>query len=707
MTRKEKILRFISDDLYRPMGIKDMAALLSVPKDAFGELEKILDELETEGKIYKNHKDKYLPLEGSGLVRGVFYSKGKGYGFVISDDDEKYFVAPSKVGGAFNKDSVLLRVTKKINDPDKCSEAAIVKVLSHGIARIVGTYHQEKNFAFVVPDSNSFDSDVYIAKKHCSAGANGKKVVVKITKWPDDGNNPEGIIEEILGFENEKNVDIKSVMAEFGLTDHFPQKVELSALSFGDKVCEEEITGREDFREHLIFTIDGDDARDFDDAVEIEKTDDGYTLGVHIADVSYYVSENCALDIEARKRGTSVYLPGYVIPMLPKHLSNGLCSLNPHCDRLALSVIMKFDNDGKLTEHRISESVICSKYRMTYNDVAAIIDGESDMCNKYHELAKPINTMNELRRKLKANRMAKGSIDFDFPEVKLELDEKGKAVNVYKYHSTAAHSLIEEFMLITNVCVAEVMFWSEIPFIYRIHEKPSADKLKTFTKFSAQFGIVLKGSREKLHPKAFAEILRQIKGSTKELMISKVMLRSLMKAKYSEENKGHFGLSFEHYCHFTSPIRRYPDLVVHRIIKEYLNCSLTPNRERYLTGFVQKAAKSSSEAEINAMEAEREAYDIKKAEYMSHKIGEVFHVTVTSVTSFGLFAETDFGIEGLISVRELDDDYYEFDEKAMTLTGKQTGKTYAIGNELDIKVKRADTKTTEIDFELESGDINE
>ena len=515
------------------------------------------------------------------------------------------------------------------------------------------------------------------------------------------------MIEQILGFEYEKDVDIKCIMAQYGLTPEFPSKVELSALAFGDRVYDEEIEGREDYTDHLIFTIDGEDAKDFDDAVEIEKTQNGYRLGVHIADVTYYVSENCALDIEARKRGTSVYLPGVVVPMLPTHLSNGLCSLNPNCDRLALSVIMDFDANGKIVAHEIKESIINSKYRMTYDDVDAIIKGDKEKQEKYAELKDAIATMNELRLKLKSNRMSRGSIDFDFPEVRLTLDANGKAVNAYKVYSNDAQSLIEEFMLAANVCVAQQMYWAELPFIYRVHEKPSYEKINAFAKFAAQFGFAYKGNRDNPHPGAFADMLSKIKGSSKELMISKFMLRSLMKAKYSEENLGHFGLAFEHYCHFTSPIRRYPDLVIHRIIKEHIKYGLTPNRQKFLSGFVKKAAKSSSEAEINAMEAQREATDMKKAEYMAQKIGEKFHATISSITSFGIFAETDFGIEGLISVRDLDDDYYEYDEKTLTLIGKHTSKIYAIGDELTIKVKRADSKHKEIDFIIESGDNDE
>ncbi len=707
MTKKEKIMAFISHKDYKPMNVREIMCVLSVPKQEKEKLALILDELEAEGIVYKNTKNRYAAIADTGFIKGIFYSKPKGYGFVITDDDNKFFINPSATKGAYNKDSVLIKITRKFEkSDDRCSEASIIKVLSHSSNSIVGLFKKERNFGFVIPDNKTFGSDIYISKKNSENIMNGQKVVVKIIKWPEGDKNPEGAIEEIIGFPDEKGVDIKSVIHEYGLPEKFSEKAELSALSFGDKVYTEQLDGREDFRKHLIFTIDGDDSKDFDDAVEIERTKEGFRLGVHIADVSYYVAENSVLDIEARKRGTSVYFPNCVIPMLPKRLSNGICSLNPNEDRLTLSVIMEFDSDGTMTNHKICESVICSKYRMTYNKVSDILDGNENLISEYAEIYDSITIMHELSSILRERRMAKGSIDFDFPEVKVKLDENGKAIDVYKYHSTAAHKIIEEFMLAANVCVAQQMFWSEIPFVYRIHEKPSPEKTAEFVRFISRFGFHLKGSRDNPHSGAFAEVLKQIKGTDKELIISKLMLRSLMKAKYSDENMGHFGLSFPYYCHFTSPIRRYPDLVIHRIIKEHLKYGIADNRYRFLKSFAAKAAKTSSEAEIRAMEAERDADDMKKAEFMSQHIGKTFHTTITSVTSFGIFCQTDFGIEGLISMVDLDDDYYEFDEKTLTLVGKHTQKTYSIGDELDICVKRADPTEREIDFVIESGEDN-
>ncbi len=704
MTRKEKIFNFIQDKNYKPMSFKDMAVLLSVPKEDKERFLNILSELEAEGKIFRNSKNRYEALDISGLLKGVFSSNGKSYGFVITDDGEKFFVNPHDTSGAFNKDVVLIKKTSSRHYNQKCTEGKIIKIISHGMQNVVGTYEAKKNFAFVVPDSKSFANDIYISKKHCVPDADGKKVLVKITKWPDGSKKAKGVIEKVLGFENEKDVDIKCILSEFGLEEEFPKKVILSALSFGDRVYEEELEGREDFRDHLIFTIDGDDARDFDDAVEIEKTKSGYQLGVHIADVSYYVAENSALDIEARKRGTSVYLPSFVVPMLPKHLSNGLCSLNPHCDRLTLSVIINFDNYANITDYRIAESVINSKYRMTYKKVLDIINGDEKTRKEYQEIVKPILIMNELKNKLKSKRLKNGSIDFYFPEVKLVLDENGKPTDVYKEYPDDAHSLIEEFMLCANVCVAKEMFFENLPAIYRIHEKPSPDKMDDFSRLVSHFGYSINTRNDNPQPIAFADLLRQIEGSKNELLLSKLMLRSLMKAKYSETCIGHFGLGFEHYCHFTSPIRRYPDLVVHRILKEHIKYKLSENRKRFLTSFVQKSAKSSSNAELNAMEAEREAADIKKAEFMSDKIGNVYDAVVSSITSFGIFAETEFGIEGLISMVDLDDDYYEYDETTLRLVGKHSRKIYSIGDEIKIRVKRADVKYREIDFYIESGD---
>ncbi len=704
MSRKNKILEFIKDENYTPMTVKDIMVLLCVPKEHKKELESILDSLEKEGQIYKNHKNRYVSSESAGFIKGVFNSKSRGYGFVVTDDEEKFYVYPEDTKGAYNKDTVLIKISRRFHSSDRCDEAKIIKIISHSDKPIVGKFEDSGNFGFVVPDSKDFGCDIYISKKNTAGAKNGQKVLVKITKWPDDNSNPEGVIEEVLGFEGEKDVDIKSVLLSHSINDEFPKKAVLSALSFGDRVYEEELDSREDFRDNLIFTIDGDDSKDFDDAVEIKEFENGYRLSVHIADVSYYVSENSVLDIEAMNRGTSVYLPGYVCPMLPKQLSNGICSLNPGVDRLTLSVIMDFDSDGNLKSYRICESVIKSKYRMTYKNVSKILEKDEKLCKEYEEILPSIIIMAELSDKLKSKRMAKGSIDFNFPETKIVTDESGKPTDIYKYLPGKSHSIIEEFMLMANVCVAQEMFWNEVPSVYRIHENPSKEKLSDFSRFIGYMGYTLKGRKDNPHPKAFADILKKIKGTKNELLISKVMLRSLMKAKYCENCLGHFGLGFSHYCHFTSPIRRYPDLVVHRILKEHLKYGLDEKRERFLSKFVIKAAKVSSLAEVRAMEAQRDAEDMKKAEFMKGKIGKTYDVIITSVTSFAIFAETDFGVEGMISYRDLEDDYYEFDEKSLSAVGKHAGKRYSIGDVIRVKVKRADPAFGEIDYIPESDD---
>ena len=707
MTKKEKLLGFISDKNYRPMKANEIASILNIPKQDKKEFKELLEELENEGNIIRNSKNKYLPANGENFIRGIFIANSKGFGFVTNNDGEKFFVPPSDTINALNGDMVLARVTQKINHADKNSECKIIKVLSHTIENIVGTFVKNKSFGFVIPDDKAFTSDIYISKKHSSMVANGQKVVAKITKWPTACENPEGVIDEILGFPGDAGVDIKSLLRQYSFNEKFPPKAENCAMSFDDNPGIEEISGREDFRDEMIFTIDGDDSKDFDDAVQITKTKSGYVLGVHIADVSYYVTENSALDIEARKRGTSVYLPGCVVPMLPKKLSNGICSLNPGCDRLTLSVIIEYDHSGNLTGHRICESVICSKHRLTYDNVTKLLEGDTDLLKRYSDIKDDLHHMKDLAEKLKEKRVLKGSIDFDFPETKIILDKTGKAIDVFKYKSTISHKIIEEFMLAANTCVAEEMFWCELPFIYRVHENPSPDKITSFKTFVNLLGFRFSINPDNPKPGIFAQLYETIKDTKKELLISKLMLRSLMKAKYSEQNLGHFGLGFKYYCHFTSPIRRYPDLVIHRIIKEHINKKLNDKRLRYLFGFVKDAAKTSSQAELRAMEAEREAEDMKKAEYMAQRIGNVYDAVISSVTAFGLFAETDFGIEGLISMTDLDDDYYEYDEKLLTLKGCNTGKTYSIGDNISIIVKRADANLREIDFMIESSDSNE
>jgi len=701
MNRKQTILDFLSDDRVPPVNIEEMMLMLDIPFDDREELMLILNELIKENLIIKTSKKKYASLEKLGFIRGKISLARGGFGFLLRDDAD-IFIPSSSLGGALNGDEVVVSLTKKGTDTER-PEGRVVNIIKRGSDTIVGTFQNSRNFGFVVPDDEKMPFDIFISKKKTLNARDGQKVVVRITKWPEPTKNirkPEGEICEILGFSSEAGVDILSVMRAHGLTDKFDEKVIKQCENIDDSISEADIESRCDFRKETVITIDGEDSRDFDDAISISYLNGIYTLSVHIADVTHYVTEHSPLDKEAFKRGTSVYFPGSVVPMLPKKLSNGICSLNPHEDRLTLSVIMNINDNGDIVDHKICEGIICSSERMTYGDVTAILEGDDALKSRYAHIYDDLCLMREIALKLRSKRMEQGSIDFDFPETKIVTDENGRAIDVYKYENGISNKIIEEFMLCANKTVAEEFFWSDIPFVYRVHEKPSVDKIKAFNDFAKNMGYKLSTARDP-HPGEFAKILNKIKGSREELLISKVMLRSLMKAKYSSECLGHFGLSFKYYCHFTSPIRRYPDLAIHRIIKEFIRDGISEKRMRYLKKFVVEAALKSSERELVAMEAEREADDIKKAEYMSEHIGEEFDAIVSSVTNFGFYAELENGIEGLVRLSQIKDDYYVFNEIDLSLTGEHTGKRYSIGDSVKVIVASADSISGNIDFILD------
>ncbi len=697
MNRKETILEFLNDDKFPPVNVEEMMLMLDIPFDDREELMEILDRLVNEGQIIKTSKKKYGSPEKLGFLTGKLSVNPRGFGFLLKEEGD-IFIPPNCLGDALNGDKVMLSLTHK-GSKDSRPEGKVVRVIERGSNEIVGTFQNSRNFGFVVPDDEKFGYDIFIKKTKTLHARDGHKVVARITRWPENGKKPEGEIIEILGFPNQKGVDILSVMRGHGLSEAFPQKVLQQTDIINDTISEADVASRTDFRNDSVITIDGTDSRDFDDAVCVTKEGDIYTLGVHIADVTHYVTENSPLDREALKRGTSVYFPGSVVPMLPKRLSNGICSLNPGEDRLTLSVIMKINKNGEVCEHTICEGIICSKERMTYDDVTAMLEGDKDLKKKYKHIYPMLCHMQDLSEILRAKRQAQGSIDFDFPEVKIVTDENGKAVDVYKYEAGISNKIIEEFMLIANKTVAEEFYWADIPFVYRIHEKPSGEKISNFNDFAKNMGYRISQAREP-HPGEFAKILKDIKGTREELLISKVMLRSLMKAKYSPECLGHFGLGFTYYCHFTSPIRRYPDLAIHRIIKEFVKYGMDERRMRYFAKFAAEAALKSSEAEIAAMEAEREADDMKKAEYMQMHLGEDFEGIISSVTSFGFFAELENGIEGLVRMTDLRDDYYIFSEKDFSLVGEHTGKAYRIGDSVRVTVANASPETRQIDFML-------
>lgn len=695
MNREDTILKFLDDDRFPPMNTDDIIITLEIPPSDRGELEQILSDLSENGNIVQTSKKRYATPRKLGYISGKFSANERGFGFVLQENGD-VFIPPDKTESAMNGDIVLAQVTSS-SKGESHKEGKILKVLKRGRLSLVGTFSSSRNFGFVIPDEKKTFFDIFIPKSKTLNAKNGQKVVVNITKWPKDGKKPEGEITEVLGYLSDKGVDLVSVIKQHNLRDEFDGKVISQCEKIPDKISQSDLKHREDFREHNIITIDGADSRDFDDAVCVTKNGEIYTLEVHIADVAHYVTENSPLDKEAFARGTSVYMPGMVVPMLPKKLSNGICSLNPREDRLTLSVIMDINQKGEILEHRIAEGVICSKERMTYDDVTAIIEGDKTLKKKYAHIYEQIMLMDSLAKILRNRRMSSGSIDFDFPETKIKVDENGRAVDVYKYESGVSNKIIEEFMLAANKTIAEEFFWADIPFVYRIHEKPSNEKIAAFNEFAKNFNVKL-GRNHEPHSGEFAALLKKFKGTKEELMFSKMMLRSLMKAKYSENCDGHFGLAFKYYCHFTSPIRRYPDLAIHRIIKEFIGYGISEKRYSYLKRYVAEAAKHSSETELAAMEAERDADDMKKAEYMKNHIGECFDAIVSSVTSFGFFAELENGIEGLVRLADLKDDYYIFSEKDLSLIGERTHKTFKIGDSVQIIVANASPQTRQIDF---------
>lgn len=698
MDRKEKVLSFIKDSSYVPHTLDEIAMLLSVPKSDFDKLSQILSDLEEQGEIIKTRKKRYVSVESAGFAKGRYRGNQRGFGFVITDDDNDVFIPATSTSNALDGDIVLVNITANSTDSKK-REGEIVRVLEHNNSNIVGVFERERNFSFVIPDNPKISRDIFIPKSKTLNAKNKHKVVARITDWGDGKRNPEGEVVEILGFPSQQGVDVLSVMKQYNLDTDFPKAVINQARETSTKIPDSEISRRKDFREKRIITIDGADAKDLDDAVCVERTENGYRLGVHIADVSHYVKEATPLDKEAFKRGTSVYFADRVVPMLPKELSNGICSLYPKEDRLTLSVTMDIDKNGNVKSHNIEEGVIRTSERMTYDDVSAILDGDEKLSDKYAYIKEDIFLMAELSGVLHKKRVSRGSINFDFPEAKIILDEKGKPIDIYKLKPTAAHGIIEEFMLICNETVAQQFYWMEIPFVYRVHEKPSMDKLTAFNDFLRNTPFKIKGS-EDVHPREFADLLDKIQGTPMENIISRVMLRSLMKAKYCPENMGHFGLAFNYYCHFTSPIRRYPDLAIHRIIKEFLNSQISGKRIEQLKSFVLEASVRSSEAELNAQDAEREVDDLKKAQFMLDKIGDEFDGIVSSVASFGFFVELDNTVEGFVRVSDLKDDYYVYNEKDLSLTGERTKKVYRIGDSVRVKVAGVNTSLHEIDFIL-------
>lgn len=707
--RKKIVYNIIQDDVYQPLKLKEFSYLLQVPPRDREQLKQILDELVAEGKISITKKGKYTKLE-KGLVRGIFESNARGFGFVtVEGEEEDYFIPENAVGDAMYHDVVLMQVVVPYAEPGKRKEGKVIKVLERGITQVVGTFQKSRNFGFVVPDNQRFEKDIFLSKSESKNLSEGHKVVVKIIDYGGDGKNPEGKVLEVLGHVNDPRVDILSVIKAYDVPLEFPQEVMQQIKRVNDEVLEREKAGRMDIRDWQTVTIDGEDAKDLDDAITLTRQDGGYQLGVHIADVSHYVTEGSALDQEALKRGTSIYLIDRVIPMLPHKLSNGICSLNAGVDRLTLSCIMDIDEKGRIIGHKIAETVVRVDERMSYTSVAKILEEQDpEEIKRYENLVPMFQLMKELSDILRQRRHERGSIDFDFPESKLILDEDGKPLEIYPYDRNCATKIIEDFMLAANETIAEDFFWQELPFVYRTHESPDPDKIQKLAVFIQNFGYFLKNSsKDHIHPKEIQKLLNKIEGTEEEALISRLALRSMKQARYTTTNIGHFGLSAKYYCHFTSPIRRYPDLQIHRIIKENLHGNLQKKRVKHYEQILPKVAETSSKTERRAEEMEREVIKMKKVEYMEQHLGEIFVGVISGITTWGIYVELPNTIEGMIRVADMVDDYYNYDERSYSMVGEMTGRTFELGMRVAVRVKETNKMLRTIDFELYDEDMEE
>ena len=696
--RKKTIYDFICDEFYVPMKIKEIAIMLNVPKEQRRELQEVLDELVCDGKIEVSAKGKYSKAEGKYLT-GTFTAHQRGFGFVtVPGEDEDIFIPEAQVNGAMHLDTVQVAVTKGASS-EKRREGSVVKILKRGMEQLVCYYEESKNYGFAVPDNPRFTQDIFIPKEHSMGAVRGHKVVVQITEYGKNGRKPEGKVVEILGHVNDPGTDIMSIVRGYDLPMEFPAKVLKQAERVPDEVSEADMAGRMDLRDWQTVTIDGEDAKDLDDAITLTKENGKYTLGVHIADVTNYVQEHSALDVEALNRGTSVYLVDRVIPMLPHKLSNGICSLNAGENRLALSCIMTIDEKGNVVDHTIAETVIKVDRRMSYNSVKKILEDKDEAERaKYEELIPMFELMQELAGILRKKRMSRGSIDFDFPETKIILNEQGKPVDIKPYDRNVATKIIEDFMLIANEIVAQDYFWQELPFVYRTHDNPDGEKIKKLATFINNFGYSIHIGQDEVHPKELQKLLIKIEGTPEEALISRLTLRSMKQAKYTTVSTGHFGLATNYYCHFTSPIRRYPDLQIHRIIKDNLRGRMDAKKIAHYEKILDDVASHSSKTERRAEEAERETDKLKKVEYMSERIGECFEGVISGVTEWGFYVELPNTIEGLVHVTSLKDDYYHYDERSYELIGETTNHRYKLGQKVKVSVEATDKLLRTIDF---------
>ena len=738
--RKKFILELMGDPIYQPMRLREISSLLRLSKEEKRELYDVLDELCEEGKVSVDRKGRYEKVKGKwkkkkddryyddrreeygseygrkkkdknkkeqleGIqAEGTFIGHPKGFGFVeIEGQDEDIFIPESDTGTAMHQDKVriIIRNDKK---EGKRQEGVVVKVLERGMPEIVGTYQLNRDFGFVISDNPKFSKDIFIPRKEAAGIKNGDKVIAVIKDYGSGNKNPEGKIKENLGNIRTPGTDILAIVKSFGIPSEFPEKVMKQAQRVPDHVLDADRDGRLDLRHLQTVTIDGEDAKDLDDAISLTKEGDIYHLGVHIADVSNYVQYNSALDREALKRGTSVYLADRVVPMLPERLSNGICSLNQGEDRLALSCLMDINEKGKVVSHQIAETVINVDERMCYTDIKNILeDTDEEAKKRYDALIPMFFMMKELSGILRNSRHHRGSIDFDFPESKIILNAAGKAIDVKPYEANVATKIIEDFMLMANETVAQEYCTEEIPFVYRTHDNPDPEKVESLLTLLHNQGVKIQKAKEEITPKEIQQIIESIEGLPNEAMISRLVLRSMKQAKYTTECSGHFGLAAKYYCHFTSPIRRYPDLQIHRIIKDNLRGRLMrEGRTEHYAEILDEVARQSSVCERRADEAERESDKLKKAEYMSYHLGEEFEGIISGVTGWGLYVELPNTVEGLVHVNTLRDDYYVFDQESYELRGEMTKKVYKLGDKVRVRVADADKMLKTVDFELVS-----
>ena len=702
--RKERILAYMESEGYVPIKRRDMRAMLSVPQEDREKFESLINELIAEGRVFETKKGKLASPKDLQMATGTFIGHARGFGFVTPDaGGEDIFIPASETMGAMQKDRVLYKMLHKA-EKGKKADGVIVRILERGQQRIVGTFEAgSKGYGFVVADDKKIAKDIFISRENTKGAVTGHKVVVEITDYGEDRRNPEGKVIEILGHINDPGVDILSVIRRYELAVEFPEEVYAEIERLGTEVAEADKKGREDLRDLLTITIDGADAKDLDDAVSLKRLGNGnFELGVHIADVSHYVRENTALDKEAYARGTSVYLVDRVIPMLPHKLSNGICSLNPHVDRLALSCLMEVNGRGEVVSHRILESVINSDYRMTYTAVREILeDGTPALLEQYAEILPMLEDMEELRQILGEKRRKRGSVNFDLPESKIILDENGKPIDIKPYEKSIATNMIEEFMLVCNETIAENSFWQEMPFMYRSHQEPDEDKLEKMEQFLRGFGYYLRKKDGEIHPRELQKVLQKAEDTDEERIITRMVLRSMMQARYTAENGGHFGLAAKYYCHFTSPIRRYPDLEIHRMIKKMLHGELDEKASAYYRRKMPDWAKHCSKQERVAEDAERDTDALKKVEFMEDKVGQIYEGIISGVTNWGIYVELPNTIEGMVALSQMDDDYYEFDEKKMLVFGKRTKKSYRLGDKVVVSVAKVDRMMGTIDFVFE------